>query len=184
MDTIALKVELNRELYDTVSKSKSKYVAKPGLSESVVREISKQKNEPSWMLEKRLKGLELFLKTPTPTWGPDLSELNLDEIIYYVRPDAEQANKWEDVPIEIKETFEKLGIPEAERTALAGVGAQYDSDVVYHNIKQHLRDKGVIFEDLDVALQKHPDLVKKYFMTKCIPVTDHKFIMLHAAVWS
>lgn len=178
-------VELDRDVFDHSDTEKHIYKATPGLSEKLVREISKQKNEPSWMLDIRLRGLRAFLETPTPTWGPDLSALKFDEIIYYARPDAKgENNSWEDVPAEIKKTFDRLGIPQAEQKYLAGAGAQYDSDVVYHNIRSDLAAKGVIFEDMDVALQKYPDLVKEYFMTKCIPVTDHKFIMLHAAVWS
>jgi Fe-S cluster assembly protein SufB len=170
--------------YDDHSDAKVKYAAPEGLSEEVVREISRQKNEPEWMLAKRLKGLELFLQTPMPSWGPPLDGLDLDKIVYYVRPDAKETKTWDEVPDDIRKTFEKLGIPEAERTALSGVGAQFDSDVVYHNLKKEWEDKGVIFENMDVAVHKHPDLVKKYFMTDCIPVHDHKFIMLHAAVWS
>jgi len=175
---------INRSLYDHATKDKSRFRAAPGLSEDIVREISRQKNEPAWMLEKRLKGLELFQKTPLPNWGPSLSNLNLDEIVYFIRPDTKESTSWDDVPADIKKTFDRLGIPEAEKTALAGVGAQYDSDVVYHNIKENLRQQGVIFENMDVALQQHPELVQKYFMTQCIPINDHKFIMLHAAVWS
>lgn len=179
-----LHFEIDRSLYDDANKDTSVYKSKPGLNEAVVREISKQKREPEWMLEKRLKSFAYFKDTPTPTWGPDLSDLNLDEIIYFVRPDAQESKSWDDVPDEIKSTFEKLGIPEAEREALAGVGAQYDSDVVYHNIKDTLEKEGVIFENMDVALQKHEELVKKYFMTQCVPINDHKFVMLHGAVWS
>lgn len=175
---------IDRSVYDDAADVKNKYVAKPGLTEEVVREISRQKNEPEWMLEKRLKAFELFKKAKTPTWGPDLSELDLEKIVYYIRPDARESKTWEDVPDEIRDTFEKLGIPEAEREALAGVGAQYDSDVVYHNLKKEWKEKGVIFENMDVAVQEHPELVKKYFMTECIPIHDHKYIMLHAAVWS
>lgn len=174
-----------RSVYDDQAASKVKYAAPEGLSEDVVREISRQKNEPEWMLEKRLRGLAMFLKTPMPNWGPSLEKLDLNKIVYYVRPDTDgEAKKWDEVPAEIRETFEKLGIPEAERNALSGVGAQYDSDVVYHSLKKEWEDKGVIFENMDVAVQKYPEMVKKYFMTDCIPVHDHKFIMLHAAVWS
>ncbi len=175
---------LDRSLYDDANVDQSKYKAKPGLSEEVILEISKQKNEPAWMLEKRLKAYEFYKQTPVPTWGPDLSPLNLDEIIYFVRPGTEETRKWEDLPEDIVRTFEKLGIPEAEKKALAGVGAQYDSDVVYHNIQEDLRKKGVIFENMDVAVQKYPEMVKKYFMTQCVPINDHKFVMLHGAVWS
>tara|TARA_Y100000310_G_scaffold339045_1_gene430505 strand:+ start:5153 stop:6544 length:1392 start_codon:yes stop_codon:yes gene_type:complete len=177
-------LEPSRELYDQADDHKAKFVAKPGINEEVVRMISKTKNEPAWMLEKRLKGLDLFKKTKLPSWGPDLSDLNFDEIVYYIDPDAKESTSWEDVPEEIKKTFDRLGIPEAEKKALAGVGAQYDSNIVYHNIQDDLKKKGVIFENMDVAVHKYPELVKKYFMTSCIPVHDHKFVMLHAAVWS
>jgi Fe-S cluster assembly protein SufB len=177
-------ININRDLYDQADDHTPRYVSKPGLTEEVVRVISKAKNEPEWMLKKRLKGLKLFHETPMPNWGPKLKELDFDEIIYYSDPNTEEATKWEDVPEEIKRTFDRLGIPEAEKKALAGVGAQYDSGVVYHNLMQGLKDQGVIFENMDVAVQKYPEMVKKYFMTSCIPVHDHKLIMLHAAVWS
>ena len=179
-----MEIELSRELYDQTDNHTPKLVAKPGLNEEVVRLISKTKNEPEWMLEKRLKALDLFNKTPLPNWGPDLSDLNFDEIIFFVDPNTTEKTKWEDVPDEIKNTFDRLGIPEAEKKALAGVGAQFDSSMIYHNIKDELKKQGVIFENMDVALQKYPELVKEYFMTSCIPIHDHKFIMLHAAVWS
>ncbi len=136
------------------------------------------------MLEKRLKAFELFEKTALPSWGPSLAALDLTKITYFVRPDTKESTSWDDVPADIRATFEKLGIPEAERNALSGVGAQYDSDVVYHNLKKEWEDKGVVFENMDTAVHKYPELVKKYFMTDCIPIHDHKFIMLHAAVWS
>ncbi len=173
-----------REIYDEPNISKSKYTSQFGLNKKLVIEISKQKQEPEWMLKKRLQAFDFYQKTPLPDWGPSLANLNLDEIRYFVRPDTEETNNWDEVPDEIKSTFQKLGIPEAEHKALGGVGAQYDSDIVYHNLKQSLQDKGVIFENMDTAVQKYPDLVKKYFMTKCIPINDHKFIMLHGAVWS
>ncbi len=175
---------INRELYDKADQHKAKYIAKPGLSGEIVRLISKTKNEPDWMLDKRLKALELFNKTPMPNWGPNLRELNIDEITFFIDPNAKETDNWEEVPEEIKQTFDRLGIPEAEKKALAGVGAQYDSSVVYHHLLKELKDQGVIFENMDVAVQKYPELVKKYFMTSCIPISDHKFIMLHAAVWS
>src|SRR3989338_5824919 len=136
------------------------------------------------MLNKRLKALELFKKTPMPKWGPDLSRLEMDKIIFYRKPDAKQASDWEEVPPEIKKTFDALGLPKAEKRALGGAGAQFESSVVYHKLKKEFGEQGVIFEDMDVAVQKYPELVKKYFMTNCIPISDHKFIMLHAAVWS
>lgn len=174
----------DRSKYDIVDKTRERYRAGFGVTEEIVREISRQKNEPSWMLNKRLSALQLFLKTPMPSWGPDLSGLDLDKITYFVRPDADESASWEDVPEDIKRTFDRLGIPEAERTALGGVGAQYDSDVVYHNIKEEWAKQGVIFENMDTAVASHPDLVKKHFMTRCVPINDHKFAMLHAAVWS
>lgn len=174
----------HRPLYDAADKESTRYKATPGLTEELVRAISAQKNESSWMLEKRLKGFLLFQKTPLPTWGPDLSKLDMNAITYFVRPDTTEAKRWEDVPDTIKKTFDRLGIPEAEKKMLAGVGAQYDSDVVYHKLKKQWEEQGVIFENMDVAVKKYPELVKKYFMSQCVPVTDHKFAMLHAAVWS
>ncbi len=175
---------INRALFDTADAEKHRYKAAPGLTEEIIHEISQQKGEPQWMLEKRLAAFEFFKHKEMPTWGADLSKLDLDEIVYFVRPEAAETKTWDDVPDEIKKTFDRLGIPEAERHALAGVGAQYDSDVVYHNLKQQWESQGVIFENMDVAVQKYPDLVKKYFMTQCVPINDHKFAMLHASVWS
>lgn len=175
---------LNRELYEKADNVTPKYQSQPGINEEIVRKISQDKNEPDWMLQKRLKALKLYLDTPNPSWGPSLEKLNLDEIVYYSNPDAKESMSWDDVPDDIKQTFDKLGIPQAEREALSGVGAQYDSGVVYHNLKKEWEDKGVIFENMDVAVHKYPELVKKYFMTSCVPITDHKFVMLHAAVWS
>ncbi|MFH1174740.1 MAG: Fe-S cluster assembly protein SufB [archaeon] len=161
------------------------YKAIPGLTEELIREISKQKNEPEWMLQKRLKGLAAFNSMPLPSWGPDLAKLDFSKITFFARPNAaKNAKQWEDVPEKIKQTFERLGIPEAERKALSGVGAQYESEVVYHNLKKEWEDQGVIFLDMDEALHTHPELVKHHFMTNCVPITDHKFAALHAAVWS
>ncbi len=162
----------------------AKYHAAPGLTEELVREISRQKNEPKWMLEKRLQGLRLWNQAEMPDWSPDLSGLDLEQLAYFVRPDTQESRRWEDVPPEIRRTFDKLGILEAEQKALSGVGAQFDSDVVYHNLKEEWAEQGVVFENMDVAVQKYPDLVREYFMTQCVPVSDHKFAMLHAAVWS
>ncbi len=175
---------IDRSRYDTADQTSIKYSAGQGLSEAIVREISQQKNEPAWMLEKRLAAYKLFIATPLPNFGPSLAKLDLNKIQYFIRPDTTEKKKWEDVPDSIRNTFEKLGIPEAEKHALAGVGAQYDSDVVYHNLKKEWEEKGVIFENMDQAVQKYPDLVKRYFMTDCIGINDHKFVMLHAAVWS
>ncbi|MFQ5474836.1 MAG: Fe-S cluster assembly protein SufB [Candidatus Nanoarchaeia archaeon] len=175
---------IDRSRYDDANTDRSRFISTPGLDEALVREISKQKEEPVWMLKKRLEGLKAFQNTPLPDWGPGLEGLDLEKIRYFVRPDAEQSTAWEDVPEEIRATFAKIGIPEAERKALSGVGAQYDSSVVYHKLKETWEKQGVIFENMDTAVRKYPDLVKKYFMTGCVPVKDHKFAMLHAAVWS
>lgn len=155
------------------------------INEQLVRTISKDKKEPEWMLQKRLKSLEIFHEKPVPDWGPELSDLKLEEINYFVKANAKKNSRsWDDVPKEIRETYEKLGIPEAEKKALAGVGAQYDSEIIYHNIKEELEKQGVIFLDMDVAVQTHPELVKEYFMTTCIKPELHKFSALHGAVWS
>jgi Fe-S cluster assembly protein SufB len=180
---MATQLELNQERHEEPTDVKPRYIESPGLTEEVVRKISASKHEPQWMLDIRLAAFRAFQQKPMPAWGPDLSRLDLDKISYYVAPDAKQSRTWDDVPKEIKETFEKLGIPEAERKALGGVGAQFDSEVVYHNLKQSIAEQGVIFEDLDVAVQKYPELVKRYF-SKCISINDHKFISLHYAVWS
>lgn len=180
-----MNVNVTRDLYDHHDDVKSRYATIEGLNEETVRNISKYKNEPEWMLHKRLEALKIFNETKMPSWGPSLEMLNLNKITYFVIPEAEaNADSWEKVPENIKNTFEKLGIPEAERHALAGVGAQYDSQVVYHKIRQDLKEKGVIFEDMDVALQKYPELVKKYFMNRCVKPNLHKFAALHGAVWS
>ncbi len=155
-----------------------------GLSESLVRRISADKKEPEWMLEKRLSALRMYNDKPLPNWGPALNGLDLENMIYYVSPEVAEKTEWKELPKEISDTFEKLGIPAAERDYLGGVGAQYDSGIVYHKIKKELADKGVIFENMDVALEKYPELVKKYFMTQCVSAAEHKFVMLHAAVWS
>ncbi len=176
--------KVDRSIYDDKAEIENEFVAELGVNEELVRFISKTKNEPEWMLKKRLQGFKLFEKTSMPKWGPSLSKLDLKKITYYVKPGTEEAKKWEDVPKEIRKVAEKIGIPEAEKRALSGAGFQFDSDMAYHHLKKEWEDKGVIFENMDVAVHKYPDIVKKYFMTNCIPVNDHKFIMLHAAVWS
>ncbi len=175
--------ELDRNIYDIKNPDDYDFKAKKGLSREIVEEISKQKNEPKWVLDIRLKALETYDKLSLPTWGPDLSELDMDNISTYVRPKTNIKSDWSDVPDEIKDTFEKLGIPKAERQYLAGVGAQYDSEVVYHSIKEELLSQGVIYTDFDSAIREYPDLVKEYF-TKCVPLSEHKFIALHYAVFS
>ena len=175
--------EINRNLYDIKNKDEYDFKIQKGLTKEIIEEISKQKKEPEWMKEIRLKALETYNKLELPTWGPDLSELNMDEIATYVRPKSKLNNNWEDVPEDIKNTFDRLGIPEAEKKSLAGVGAQYDSEVVYHSIKEELTKQGVIYTDMETAVREYPEIVKKHFM-KCVPMTDHKFVALHAAVWS
>jgi len=154
-----------------------------GLTRDTVIQISKMKDEPEWMLDFRLKAYDHFLKRPMPTWGGDLSGINLDEIYYYIRPAEKQGKTWDEVPEYIKDTFEKLGIPQAERKFLAGVGAQYESEVVYHSLREDLQKLGVIFLDTDAAVREYPELVKQYFGT-VIPANDNKFAALNSAVWS
>jgi Fe-S cluster assembly protein SufB len=159
------------------------YKSGKGLSREVVESISEMKSEPAWMREYRLKALEVFYSKPTPTWGGSLAELNYDDIHYYMKAADRQGKSWDDVPAEIKRTFDKLGIPEAEKKFLAGVGAQYESEVVYHSLREDLQKKGVLFVDTDTAVREHPDLVKEYFGT-IIPMHDNKFAALNSAVWS
>lgn len=158
---------------------KSKY----GLNESVVRAISKEKNEPAWMLEFRLRALAIFEQKPMPSWGPDLTELDCEAIQYYLKATEKQQSSWDTVPDHIKNTFEALGVPQAERSFLAGVGAQFESEIVYQNLQQQWKDKGVIFCDIETALKDHSELVKNYFAT-VIPAHDNKFAALNSAVWS
>ena len=159
-------------------------IAKRGLSEQVVREISELKNESDWMLERRLKGLQLFGRKPMPTWGADISGIDFDNIKYFVRSTERQATSWEDLPEDIRNTYDRLGIPEAERSRLvAGVAAQYESEVVFHSIQADLEAQGVIFMDTDTALREHPEFFEEYFGT-IIPAGDNKFAALNTAVWS
>jgi Fe-S cluster assembly protein SufB len=158
--------------------------AKRGLNEIVVRDISARKNEPQWMLDLRLKGLKLFHRKPLPTWGADLSTIDFDNIKYFVRSTEKQATTWDELPADIKNTYDKLGIPEAEKQRLvSGVAAQYESEVVYHKIREDLEDLGVLFLDTDTALREHEDIFKEYFGT-VIPVGDNKFAALNTSVWS
>src|SRR6202161_185021 len=158
--------------------------ARRGLNEEVVRNISALKDEPPWMLDLRLKGLKLFGRKPMPTWGSDLSGIDFDNIKYFVRSSEKQAASWEDLPEDIKNTYDRLGIPEAEKQRLvSGVAAQYESEGVYHSIREDLEKLGVIFLDTDTALREHPDIFKQYFGT-VIPAGDNKFSALNTAVWS
>ncbi len=180
-------IEKSLSWYHTQLKNPPRFSSKSGagLNEKVIREISAAKNEPDWMLKKRLFSYKIFQSKPIPTWGPDLSALNLDNITHYVKPEGHAgAKKWSDVPDYIKKTYDKLGIPEAEKNILSGVSAQYDSEVLYHSIQKQLEEQGVLFLGTDQALQEYPELVKPYFMTTCVPPGDNKFSALHGAVWS
>ncbi len=159
------------------------FKARKGLDEAIVREISWMKGEPEWMAGFRLHAYKSFLHKPVPTWGADLSGVHFDDIYYYIKPTEKQERSWDDVPDDIRNTFERLGIPEAERKFLAGVGAQYESEMVYHSIQKSLEEKGVIFLDMDSGLRQHPDLVREHFGT-IIPPEDNKFAALNSAVWS
>ncbi|MEA4892596.1 MAG: Fe-S cluster assembly protein SufB [Peptococcaceae bacterium] len=184
MEKQKTKVEdIDRERFDFRDEDKSRYKTDKGLTAEIVTEISKQKNEPSWMLEHRLRSLDIYNQTPLPAWGPPLDELNMEEIVTYVKPDTGLKSDWNQVPEYIKTTFERLGIPQAERDSLAGVGAQYDSEVVYHNIRNELLQQGVIYTDMETAVREHEDMVHELFM-KLVPPEDHKFVALHGAVWS
>jgi Fe-S cluster assembly protein SufB len=159
-------------------------VAKQGISREVVEEMSKIKGEPDWMLQKRLKSLEIFQRKPIPTWGVDLSELNLDDLVLYSPPTAGRYNSWDDVPEEMKKTYEDLGIPQAEREHLAGVVGVWRQEPVYEGLKKEFADLGILFCSMDTAVQEYPELVEPYFMTKCVPPQDNKFSALHGAIWS
>lgn len=174
---------VKNDRYDFVTKIKPAYQTGKGLTRELIEEISRVKHEPEWMKNIRLKALEVFLSKPIPTWGPDISEINFDEITYYIKPEDRKANDWDEVPAEIKNTFEKLGVPEMERKYLAGSVAQLESEGVYSKIKKQWADKGVIFMDMDSALQKYPDIIKEHF-GKIIPPSDNKFAALNTAVWS
>ena len=178
--------DIDRSLYDFRYEEKDSdfYKIKEGLTPEIVEEISDKKNDPQWMRNFRLKALEVYHKTDIPNWGPDISDLNMDNIVTYVKPKTKMSADWEEVPEDIKNTFEKLGIPEAERKSLAGVGAQYDSELVYHNLQEEVAAKGVVYSDIESALHgPYGEMIEKHFM-KLVPPTDHKFAALHGAVWS
>jgi Fe-S cluster assembly protein SufB len=176
---------LDEYKYHFVDEEQHVFRTQPGLREEVVRQISAQKDEPVWMLEFRLKALEIYASKPMPKWGGNLEDLDkvLDEIYFYVRPQDQMEHSWDDVPENIKTTFEKLGIPEAEQKILAGVGAQYESEMVYHSLKKEWEDKGVIFDSIEEGLKNHPELFRKYFGT-VVPPQDNKFAAMNSAVWS
>jgi len=175
--------ELSDYRYGFSDKDVSVFHTRRGLDREVVEQISAMKGEPQWMLDFRLKALEHYLKRPLPNWGADISGLDFDNIFYYVRPMESEGKSWDDVPESIKNTFDKLGIPEAERKFLAGVGAQYESEMVYHSIQDHLEKQGVIFLSIEEGLRQYPDLFREYFGT-VIPIEDNKFAALNSAVWS
>ena len=182
----AIVEDIDRSLYDFRYEEKEGefYKIKEGLTEDIVLEISEKKNDPEWMRDFRLKSLEIYNKSEMPNWGPDISGLNVDNIVTYVKPNTEMSQSWEEVPEDIKNTFEKLGIPEAERKSLAGVGAQYDSELVYHNLQEEVARQGVIYTDIESALHgPYGKTIEEHFM-KLVPPTDHKFAALHGAVWS
>jgi len=159
------------------------FKSRKGLDDEVVRQISAMKEEPEWMLKYRLRALKHYQQRPIPTWGPDLSNLDLDDLYYYVKPTDKEGKSWDEIPDTIKETFDRLGIPEAEQKFLAGVGAQYESEMVYHSIHEQLEEQGVLFKSIENGLKEHPELFREYF-GKVIPYTDNKFAALNSAVWS
>ena len=176
--------DVDRSFYDFRYADDSWKVSS-GLTPEIVAQISEEKHDPDWMREFRLKSLEIFERTEMPDWGPSIEGLDMDNIVTYVRPNAERMNtRWEDVPTDIKDTFRRLGIPQAEREGLAGVGAQYDSELVYHNIRKEVAELGVVYTDIESALHsEYGDMIREHFM-KLVPPTDHKFAALHGAVWS
>ena len=187
MATDQLELGLDRqsyaEKYGFRDEAEYSFKSRKGLSREIVEEISHMKGEPGWMTEFRLKSLEHFLQRPMPQWGAHLNDIDFDNIYYYIRPSEKKGRSWDEVPDYIKKTFDRLGIPEAERKFLAGVSAQYESEVVYHNVREDLARQGVIFMDMDSAVREHPDLVRQYFGT-VIPYNDNKFAALNSAVWS
>ena len=180
------KVDVNdqyREKYGFHDEEKPVFKSRRGLDREIVAQISQLKGEPQWMTDFRLRALEIFQKKPMPQWGGDLNQIDFDNIFYYLKPSDDSVKSWDEVPDDVKRTFDKLGIPEAEQKFLAGVGAQYDSEVVYHNVQKHLEEQGVIFLGMDDGLRQYPELVREYF-GKTIPPTDNKFAALNSAVWS
>jgi Fe-S cluster assembly protein SufB len=171
------------EQYGFHEKENYAFKAQKGLTPEIVAQISDMKGEPEWMMNYRLKALDIFLKKPMPTWGADLSSIDFADIYYYIKPSEDNVKSWDEVSPEVKNTFDKLGIPEAEQKFLAGVGAQYESEMIYHSVRKDLEDKGVIFLSMDDGLRQYPEIVKEYFGT-IIPATDNKFAALNSAVWS
>ncbi|WP_279286869.1 Fe-S cluster assembly protein SufB [Clostridium sp. cel8] len=176
--------DIQRKILDMKNEEKYSYKTDSGLTKDIIEKISDEKNDPDWMREFRLRSLEIYNSMPMPSWGADLSGLDMDNIVTYVRPETNDVkHDWNDVPDDIKQTFDMLGIPKAEHESLAGVGAQYDSEVVYHNVSDELKKQGVIYMDMETAIREYEDIVKPHFM-KLVPASDHKFAALHGAVWS
>ena len=176
--------DIDRSMYDFRNEEKDTYKVKEGLTPAIVEQISKEKNDPAWMQLFRLQSLQIYNSMKIPNWGPPIDGLNMDEIVTYVRPNTKMSAKWSDVPEDIKDTFERLGIPQAERKSLAGVGAQYDSELVYHNVKAEVAAQGVVYTDLESAMHgEYADMIRTHFMKRVKP-NDHKFAALHGAVWS
>ena len=176
--------DIDRNIYDFKDDEKDAYKIKAGLTPEIVEQLSKEKHDPAWMQTFRLESLQIYNNMEVPDWGPSIEGLNMDNIVTYVRPNTNMKAKWSDVPEDIKNTFERLGIPQAERKSLAGVGAQYDSELVYHNVRQEVAEKGVVYTDMESALNgEYADMVRKHFM-KLVRPNDHKFAALHGAVWS
>lgn len=175
--------EIQRTMYDIYDTDHKSFQLSQGLTADIVRQISQEKNEPQWMLEHRLRSFEQFEKMSMPEWGPSLHELDMDQLVTYVRPQTRMTDDWKELPNDIRDTFDRLGIPKAEQESLSGVGAQYDSEVVYHSMKDQLLEQGVVYTDMETALREYEDIVKKHFM-KLLPASDHKFMALHGAVWS
>ena len=176
--------DVDRSIYDIRDEERDAYRMEEGLTPAIVEKLSREKGDPAWMQQFRLESLQIYNETPVPSWGPSLEGLDIDHIATYVRPNTEMKNDWRDVPQDIKDTFERLGIPQAEQKSLAGVGAQYDSELVYHNVREEVAAQGVVYTDMESALKgEYADLVRKYFM-KLVTPRDHKFAALHGAVWS
>ncbi len=176
--------DIDRSIYDIADEESDSYQVDAGLTRKIVEQISKEKNDPEWMHDFRLKSLEIYQSMDLPDWGPSLDGLDMDHIVTYVRPNTKMSAKWSEVPEDIKDTFERLGIPKAERESLAGVGAQYDSELVYHNVQKSVEDQGVVYSDLESAMHgPYADMIQSHFMTLLTP-KDHKFQALHGAVWS
>lgn len=176
--------DIDRSIYDVKDEERDAYKVDEGLTEAIVEQISREKKDPPWMELFRLQALQIYNEMPVPDWGPSIEGLDMSHIVTYVRPNTKMTAKWSDVPQDIKDTFERLGIPQAERKSLAGVGAQYDSELVYHNVREEVAAKGVVYTDMESALKgEYADMVQSHFM-KLVKPNDHKFAALHGAVWS